>query len=112
MAISEHVSGTQAATVNTEHTLNTTTPETTDGVFQVVVDLAAMVNGDTVELRIKEKALAAGTQRLAWYATYSHAQAAPLAVSPSLILLHGWDITLKQTAGTGRSFPWSIRKVA
>lgn len=112
MAISEHTSGSQTAVISTEHVLNGTSPETTDGVFQVVVDLNNMVAGDILELRIKEKARSGDTQRLAWYATYAHAQAQPLAVSPTLILLHGWDVTLKQVAGTGRAYPWSIRKVA
>lgn len=106
---SQHESGTQAATVTTEHTLNTTTPETTDGAFQLLVDLNAMAVGDRVTLRIKEVAVSGGTQREVWSATYQHAQARPMAVSPPIILLHGWDMTLEQEAGTGRSFPWSIR---
>lgn len=112
MAVTEHESGSQTATLDTEHILNTTTPETTDGVFQFVADLSAMVAGDIVELRIREKCRSTDTQRLAWYATYAHTQAQPLAVSPSLILLHGWDFTLTQTDGTGRAFPWSIRRAA
>ena len=112
MAISEHASGSQTATLDTEHTLNSTSPETTDGVFQVVVDASAMVAGDITIIRIKEKARSADTQRLAYRATLSGAQTEPLWVSPSLILLHGWDVTLEQTDGTGRAYPWSIRKVA
>ncbi len=45
-------------------------------------------------------------------ATLSDTQSEPQFVSPSLILLHGWDITLAQTTGTGRAFPWSIRRVS
>lgn len=114
MAISEHTSGSQTATINTEHTLNGTSPETTDGIYQLVVDLNAMALGDILELRIKEKARSGDTQRTVWTAVISHDQHADseLFMSPSLILLHGWDMTLKQTAGTGRAFPWSIRKVA
>jgi hypothetical protein len=111
MTIAEHEAGSQTATVTTEHVLNTTTPETTDGIYQLVVDASAMVNGDELELRIKEKCRAGDTQRLAWFASYAHVQGSPLIVSPALVLLHGWDVTLKQTAGTGRAFPWSIRKV-
>lgn len=111
MAIAEHLAGSQTATISTEHTLNTTTPETTDGVFQFMVDLTNMATGDVVEIRVKEKVQSTGTQRQVWLATYAHAQVSPIAVSPSLILLHGWDLTLTQTAGTGRAFPWSIRKV-
>jgi hypothetical protein len=33
-------------------------------------------------------------------------------VAPSLILLHGWDVTMTKVSGTGRTIEWSIRKVA
>lgn len=114
MAISEHTSGSQTATISTEHTLNGTTPETTDGIFQFFVDVNAMAAGDVLELRIKEKCRAADTQRVVFKATLRDDQSTDdeMWVSPTLILLHGWDFTLKQTAGTGRAFPWAIRKVA
>ena len=112
MAISKHGTGTQTATINTEHTLNATTPDTTDGIYQLFVDTSAMVAGDVLELRIKEKVVSAGTIRQVLVATLAGVQSDPGWASPSFILLHGWDMTLKQTAGTGRAFPWSIRKVA
>lgn len=112
MAISEHASGSQTAVISTEHVLNTTTPETTDGVFQMFVDVANMVAGDVLELRIKEKCRTGDTIRQILVSTMAGVQSDPLWVSPSFVLLHGWDFTLKQTAGTGRAFPWSIRKVA
>lgn len=112
MAISEHASGSQTATISTEHVLNSTTPETTDGIFQVFVDTANMVAGDVLELRVKEKCRTGDTIRQVFLSTLAGVQSDPLWVSPSLILLHGWDVTLKQTAGTGRAYPWSIRKVA
>lgn len=112
MAITELYSGSQTATISTEHTLNTTTPATADGVFQVFVDTANMVAGDVLELRIKEKCRTGDTIRQVMVSTLAGAQSDPLWVSPSMILMHGWDVTLKQTAGTGRAFPWSIRQVA
>jgi hypothetical protein len=112
MAISEHATGSQTATITTEHTLNGTTPETTDGIYQLFIDCAAMVAGDVTEIRIKEKARSADTQRQILVATLAGAQSDPLWASPSFVLMNGWDMTLKQTAGTGRAYPWSIRKVA
>lgn len=112
MAISEPYSGTQTAVIGTEHVLNTTTPETTDGIYQFFIDVSAMVAGDVLELRAKEKAIATGTIRLIKAWTLANAQTEPLFASPTFIFLHGWDVTLKQTAGTGRAFPFSIRKVA
>ncbi len=95
----------------TEQTLNTTSPELTDGAFQLWVDLATMVNDDIVTLRIKEKVEATGgTQRLVWSATYKHIQARPAAVSPPLILIYGWDMTLEKEAGSNTAFPFTIRQ--
>lgn len=102
--------GTQTATVSTEHTLNATSPETTHAVVQVFVDLGNMAQDDDLELRVKEKVKSGGTQRLVFFATYADAQSEAF-VSPPLQLKNGWDVTLKQTAGTGRNFDWSIRKV-
>lgn len=112
MAISEHATGSQTATISTEHTLNSTSPETTDGVYQLFIDLANMVAGDVLEIRIKEKCRTGDTIRQLLLATLSGAQSDPLWASPSFVLMNGWDMTIKQTAGTGRAFPWSIRKVA
>jgi hypothetical protein len=39
------------------------------------------------------------------------AQAEPIWVSPSLILMHGWDVTLDALTGT-ITCNWSIRKAA
>ena len=109
MAVSEHETGTKTSD-GTPQTLNTTTPDLTDGAFQLFVDLATMVNDDEITLRIYEKARSGGAKRLVWSASYRHIQARPLSVSPPLILLHGWDMELEKTAGAATAFPWSIRK--
>jgi uncharacterized protein YhhL (DUF1145 family) len=51
---------------------------------------------------------------VAFYAAFSNAQGADaaIAVSPALVLMHGWDMSLLKTAGTDRAITWSIRKVA
>lgn len=112
MAVSEHAAGTQAATVGTEHFLGTD-PDTTDGVFQFVVGLDVLAAGDELEVRVYEKARSTSTT--AYTVTtfvFANAQNDKLWVSPAFILLHGWRFSIKQTAGTGRTFEWSIRKVA
>lgn len=110
MALTEHETGSQTCVVTTEHVLNTTTPETTAGVYQLVLDVNAITTGDTLEIRIKEKARAATTQRLLLLDSLTGAQSEPLWMSPSLHLRHGWDMTVKQTAGVARTIPWSIRR--
>jgi hypothetical protein len=110
MAITEYASGSQTATISTEH--NLVANATDDGIYQVFIDCDAMVAGDITEFAIKEKARSADTQRIVFKASLSGAQAEPLWVSPSLVLLHDWTVSLRQTAGTGRAYPWSVRRVA
>jgi hypothetical protein len=106
MAVAVESSGTQSATISTEHTLGTS--PTTAKTRQLCVDLNAMATGDVVELRIKRKTLTGGTVRTMLLATFAHAQAEPIVTSIPVALPFGGDFTLLQTAGTGRSFPWSI----
>lgn len=98
-------SGTQTATISTEHDLAT---DTSNHTFVLVVDTASMVAGDVLELRLYTKVLSGGTERLAYPAVYSHAQGDPAKYSvpvPANIHLRA---TLKQTAGTGRAYPWAL----
>ena len=98
-------SGTQSATVSTEHDLAT---DTTNKTYVLVVDLANLVNGDTVELRLKTKVLSGDSEQLAYIAVYSHAQGVLNAYSPPVPADISVKATLKQTAGTGRSFKWKL----
>lgn len=114
MAISEAF--TNSATISTtEYSLpnnsTTLTPKTTAGVYQVFVDVATIAAGDVFDLSIKEKVTSGGTQRVIYKTTFSNVQPSPF-VSPSLILLNGWDVTMIKTSGTDRSISWSIRQVA
>lgn len=101
----EHSSGTQAATISTEHTLATITDIST---YVLVVDCNAMAAGDTVKLRAKVKTLSGSTERLAYEETLSDVQASPVFLSVPIPTVHSVKFTLEQTAGTGRSFDWSV----
>ena len=98
-------SGSQSATVGTEHTLATIT---TAGNYVLVVDMNAMLNGDYTELRIKTKAKSGGTSRLYAYAIFAHIQAElnkcsiPVAIDVEAVF------TLKQIFGTGRTYDWNV----
>lgn len=115
MAISEAFSGSETVST-TEWSLTTDTAgpdaQTDDGVYQVFLDVSAVAAGDVFTLTVYEKVLAASTQRKVFTATFANVQVQPNWVSPSLILLHGWDVTLVKKAGTDRNIDWSIRKVA
>lgn len=90
----------------------TLTPITTDGVYQVFIDFSAITVTEVYDLKVYEKVTAAGTQKLVMTATIAGVQGQPAYVTPSLILMHGWDVTLKKISGTDRSISWSIRQVA
>lgn len=113
MAISEAYSGT-ASISTTEFSCpnnsTTLTPVTADGVYQVFLDTSDMVEGDQLQIRIYEKCRSADTQRIIYEAVLTDTMAATW-VTPSLILLHGWDLTLDALAGT-ITVNWSIRQVA
>lgn len=115
MAINEAYTGSETVGT-TEHSLpndsTTLTPITADGVYQVFVDVSAIAAGDQYEFKLYEKVTSGGTQRLVETWILTGAQSKPAWVSPSLILLHGWDFTAKKLAGTDRSLSWSIRQVA
>lgn len=105
MAVTIETSGTQAATVGTEHSL---TIDADAKVFVLVVDTVNMVNSDELELRITVMTLAAGTRRLTYLAAYKHTQSEPIKASVAVPSANSIEFTLKQTAGTGRSFPWAV----
>ena len=116
MAISEAYAGTEAVT-NDEWSLTADTTTigaiTTDGIYQVYLDLNALADGDIFRFRGYEKVQAADTQRIFFEINFSNAQGnVDNWVSPSFILMHGWEFTLEKLAGTDRTITWSIRKVA
>lgn len=121
MAITEAFSGTVAVTA-TEYSFpnaanySAGSARTDDGVYQVFLDVSDMVAIDQLQIRIYEKCRSADTQRVIYESILTGAQA-DMWVSPSLILLHGWDVTgdalaLSATNSGGITVNWSIRKVA
>lgn len=100
-------SGTQTATVSTEHTLNGGS-FTSAKTYVLSVDLTNLANGDTVELRAKVKVISSGSEKLIYLGTYSHAQPYPVVHSIPVRSEYSASFTLKQTAGTGRNFDWAV----
>lgn len=85
--------------------------DTTDGVFQIFLDLSALTITEEYELKVYEKVQSAGTKRTLLVANYFGPIVPAHVVLPSLVLMHGWDVTGKIT-GTARTVGWSIRQVA
>lgn len=115
MAISEAFNG-NPTVGTTEYDLpsgsTTLSSQTDDGIYQVFIDLNALTSTEEYRLRIYEKVQSSGTQRVVQEVVISGAQTEPVYVTPALLLLHGWTVTLKKNQGTDRTIPYSIRKVA
>lgn len=115
MALTAFGSGTQTATVTTEHTLASVNQA---GVYTLHVDTVNMAAGDVLELRVYQMVLTGGTARVAHFMQYSGAQPAHDQIKPSIPLSNeltdtdALKFTLKQTFGTGRAFPWKVLKHA
>ncbi len=107
----EQVAGTQTAVIGTEHELASTggannLPAQT--VYVLSVDCSAMAVGDILELRLYAKGKTGGTSRVYDTQTLIDVQADPLFLSVPIPAASYARMTLKQTAGTGRAFDWSV----
>lgn len=116
MAISEAFSG-SASIGTTEYDLpnasTTLSSQTTDGIYQLFLDLNALTATEEYRLRVYEKCRSSSTQRVIQEVIFSGAQTTePVYVVPGLLLMHGWTITLKKNQGTDRTIEWSIRQVS
>lgn len=115
MAVTAHASGTQSATVGTEHFL--TSPNVA-GTFTLHVDKVNMVAGDILELRVYQMILTGGTQRVAYVQRYEGAQptddliAISVPISNELTDTNSLRFSLTQVKGTSRNFPWKVLKYA
>lgn len=101
-------SGTQTATIGTEHSLSTST---TNATFAFEVDMTALATSEVVELRVKGITLTGGATGLMWKGTYSAPLICVRVQSPPVPSDISITVTLKQVAGTGRSFPWKLLRV-
>lgn len=113
MAITVAYTGT-ATISTTEYSLvnnSTTLASSTDvGVYQVFIDTTTMSADDSYSIQIKEKIVSGGTQKSIYTAILDGVQSSPF-VTPTLVLMLGWDVTMTLLTGTAASIAWTIRKV-
>jgi hypothetical protein len=115
MARSVVASGTQTATINTEHVLLDETSAEGE-VYDAAIDLANMQANDVLELRLCVKLLSGGTLHRVYYAKFADVQddegqlVHPVVYIPALTVMKEWRLTLKQTDGTGRNYDWAVYK--
>jgi len=100
-------SGSQTATISTEHVLDS---PTTVATHVLSVDTVNLALGDLLELRCYDMVDATNYRQM-WKGTFQHSQINDAKVSPPIAVTTQAKFTLKQTAGTGRVFPWSVRRI-
>jgi hypothetical protein len=105
MAVSSVASGTQTATIGTEHILNSPAGPAT---YVLVVDVTNMALIDVLELRAYSKAKSGGTLLQYLLGSYAQPQANLMVQSVPVPSVDGAKFTLKQVAGTGRAYDWNI----
>jgi hypothetical protein len=111
MTVSAKSSGTQACTIGIEHTLTTITDA---GVYELNLDISALVGGSTpdiLEVREKRKTLSGGTQREEFCESFVGGACPPMVTFRAKLTTIEVVYTIRQTQGTGRSIPWSVNHV-
>lgn len=81
--------------------------------YQFYVDCTNMLLGDTLKIEIKTDTTNAIRQTITDYVTIADLTDDKVALSFPLLMDSNdtYTVTLTQTTGTGRSFPWSVNVV-
>lgn len=104
-------SGTQTATIGTEHTLADISAA---GTFCLSVSTKNLTDGDLLELRVYIIMLTGGSREVRYKYSYADAQTPDdqiktfPPVENDLTDTGSVRFTLKQTLGTGRNFDWKV----
>lgn len=85
---------------------------TDDGVYQLWIDAGNMAKGDEFRVKLYEKVEATGGTKKVFAQWTLLGVQTEVFVTPSFVLMHGWDMTITKIAGTDRAFDASIRKIA
>jgi len=110
MALTTVDSGSQTATLDTIHDLETTT---TAGVYVAQWNLTNLAKGDIVRLFVKTKVLTGDTAEIVFEGVYANDLLSDaIIMSPAIVSMFSLTMSLEQTDGTGRSFPWALIQVA
>lgn len=116
MAISEpyEMDGVTISTSEISIVSGTTTLQTItdDGVYQLWIDASAMAKADEFRVKMYEKVEGTGGTKKVFAQWSLLGVQNEIFVTPTFILINGWDMTITKIAGTDRAFDASIRKVA
>jgi hypothetical protein len=114
VSVTTQSSGSQATVIGTEHVLASLSSA---GVFQLIVNGSPLAAGDAVELRAKQKVLATDAAPVeVFLGAFADVLPSPVLVSDpvtnDLAVARAVEFTLKQTAGSPRTFDWKVVQVA
>jgi len=104
MSVTIADSGTQTTTGS----VDTLTTQASAGVYQLVIDLNAMVAGDAIEIVLRTIVLSGGTERDTYRGVYWGVQANPIIYSWPVATDISFSVDIERTAGTDRAYPWSV----
>ena len=109
MTVSVNTSGSQTATIGTDHSLATISSA---GTYQYVVDVSNLASGttpDILQLTIYTKCRSTDSEVLTEIFYLIGAQNIKVWKSPPFGAASAdYTVKLKQTQGTGRAFPWAV----
>lgn len=111
----EHLTGT-ATVGTTEWSLSTNSSgpdaDVNAGIYQAFIDLSTLQPYDVYQFKCYEKVRTGDTQRVVFSAYFEGVQTDPIAVTPTLILGVGWDMTLTKISGVDCLVNWRISRVS
>ena len=99
---------TSALTIGTETTLASATSLSQGGTFRPKIDLSNMADGDVVEIRAYDQATSGSSLVEDWVLSFANGQTDLCPLLPETTSVYAYKLTIKQTAGTGRTFAWSV----
>lgn len=108
-----YASGSQAATVTTEHFLSS---PNVAGTFVLNLDLSVLQAGDAVRIRVYKIIVTGGSTKLVYDETLTYDQATlvpgfvSVPIGNALTDTNSLRFSLTQTLGTSRTFPWSVEQ--
>lgn len=110
MALGTVASGTQNTTVDTEHSLANTTVA---GIYVAQWNLTNLAKGDVIRVYVTAKVLTGDTEEIVFEGIYANDLLnSPIIQSPPFVSMFSCTMRLLQTAGSSRSIPWALIRVA
>jgi hypothetical protein len=110
MALGTVDSGTQTCTLDTIHTLETTT---TAGIYVAQWNLELNVKLDITRCFLTCKVLTGDTEATVFEGVFANdLSASPIIQSPPVVSMFSLSMKIEQTDGTGRDVPWALIRIA